>query len=234
MGSTGTVDPYKRAMDVLNKYGVWSKIPQSVRDFMTRADPIHLPPTQADIALRPYFLYRVIDPHVMLAAAQDKARELGLNVVVLSTSLNDIEAKPAGEMVGEFAQEVELFGRPFAPPCVFMCGGEVTVATGQETGVGGRNQEFVLAAASRISGSKNIVIGSVDSDGTDGPTNIAGGIVDGETVERIKQSGLDLNAELKRHNSTPVLEALGDAVILGNTGTNLRDLRVAYVSGKRG
>jgi glycerate-2-kinase len=105
------------------------------------------------------------------------------------------------------------------------------VAVGQESGQGGRNQEFVLAASARIAGSKNIVVASVDSDGTDGPTTLAGGIVDGLTIERIHASGFDVIEELRRHNSSPVLETLGDAVVLGNTGTNLRDLRVVLVGG---
>lgn len=231
MASPGAVDPYRRAIDVLNKYRVWDKIPQSVRDFMTMADPRSLPPSQADLAQRPYFLYRVIDPHVMLGAACAKAKELGLDGRVLATSLNDVEATPAGELFSELAEEVEVFGRPFNRPCGLISGGETIVAVGHEVGVGGRNQELVLAASTRITGSKNIVIGSVDSDGTDGPTNIAGGIVDGETTDRAKAAGFELADEIRHHNTSPVLQSLGDAVVTGNTGTNLRDLRVIYVGG---
>jgi len=78
--------------------------------------------------------------------------------------------------------------------------------------------------------SENIVIGSVDSDGTDGPTEVAGGIVDGMTTERIRESGYDLDEEMKHHNSNTVLEALGDTVKTGNIGNNVRDLRLVYVS----
>jgi len=230
MAAPGALDPYQRAIGVLNKYQVWDKIPQSVRDFMTRANPKHLPPSQSELAQRPYFLYRVIDPHVMLGAACARARELGVDGRILSTSLNDVEAKPAGEVLGEIADEVETFRRPFAPPCALICGGETVVAVGAETGVGGRNQEFVLAASARIAGSNSIVVGSVDSDGTDGPTKIAGGIVDGETTSRVKAAGFELADELRHHNTSPVLEALGDTVVTGNTGTNLRDLRVVYIA----
>lgn len=230
MASPGALDPYQRAIGVLNKYQVWDKIPKAVRDFMIRADPRHLPPSQAELAQRPYFLYRVIDPHVMLGAACAKAQELRLNGCILVTSLNDVEAKPAGETFAEVAEEVETFGRPFAPPCALISGGETVVAVGQETGIGGRNQEFALAASARIAGSKSIVVGSVDSDGTDGPTTIAGGVVDGETTNRIKAAGFELADELRHHNSSPVLEALGDAIVTGNTGTNLRDLRVVYIA----
>jgi glycerate-2-kinase len=233
MVSPGSPDPYQRAIGVLNKYRVWDKIPQSVRDFMTRADPKHLPPSQAELAQRPYFLYRVIDPHVMLRAACARAQELGVDGRILSTSLNDVDAKPAGEVLGEVAEEVETFRRPFVPPCALICGGETVVAVGAETGIGGRNQELVLAASARIAGSRSVVVGSVDSDGTDGPTAIAGGIVDGETTSRVKAAGFELADELRHHNTSPVLEALGDVVVTGNTGTNLRDLRVVYIAAGR-
>jgi glycerate-2-kinase len=87
----------------------------------------------------------------------------------------------------------------------------------------------VLWASRRIAGSRRIVIGSVDSDGTDGPTDWAGGLVDGFTLDRIREHQVDLDAELALHNSYPVLAALGDAIYTGHTGTNVRDLRVVYV-----
>ncbi len=85
--------------------------------------------------------------------------------------------------------------------------------TGREKGHGGRNQELVLAAASRIAGSRNVVIASVD----------------GQTMQRIDDLGFNLVDELKSHNSSPVLEALRDTFVIGNTGTNVRDLRAVYV-----
>jgi glycerate 2-kinase len=227
--SSGPASPYERAAAVINKYGVWDKLPQSVRDIINGADPANLPPSQAELKMRPFHVHRVIDPNGMLRAAQAKAQDLGLSAYVLATSLNDVEARPAAEFAAEIAQETVAFGRPFAPPCVFIIGGELTVAVGDEEGRGGRNQEFALAAATRIAGSSDIVVGSVDSDGTDGPTNLAGAIADGSTVDRVKAAGFDLDAELRRHNSSPVFERLGDAVVTGNTGTNLRDLRIIYV-----
>jgi glycerate-2-kinase len=224
------LSPYRRAVDIINKYRVWEKMPESVKRVMAKADPRNLPPTQEELKMRPFYVHRVIDPLTMLNAAQSKASALGMSGGIAATSMNDVEARPAGEFAGEIASEIETFGRPFQRPCVLIFGGELTVTVGNETGIGGRNQEFALAAATRISGSKHIVVGSVDSDGTDGPTSIAGGIVDGVTVERVKSKGLDMASELRRHNSLPVLESVGDAVVCGNTGTNLRDLRVVLVA----
>jgi glycerate 2-kinase len=232
MNPANPVSPYRRANDIIDKYQVRDKMPKSVLDVIDKADPKNLPPTQEEIKMRPYFQYRVIDPHGMLAAALDKARELGLNASILVTSLNDVEAKTTAEIMADIAQEADTFGRPFNPPGAFIFGGEVLVATGQEAGKGGRNQEFALSAASYIAGNKNIVIASVDSDGTDGPTDVAGAIVDGTTMERIKAAGFDYGRELARHNSNPVFKAIGDTVITGNTGTNLRDIRVIFAGRK--
>jgi len=222
-------DEYENAKYVLKKYRIWQRVPALVRTFLNKADPAYLRPTPEELKQRPYYIYQVMGPEYLIDAAKAKAEELGLNTTVLATSLNDVEAQPAGAILATIAQESEVLGRPLEPPCVFLVGGEVVVPIGQETGLGGRNQELVLAAAPRIAGSRNIVIASVDSDGTDGPTNVAGGIVDGDSMERIRQLGFDLGEELKRHNSSPVLEKLGDSIVTGNTGNNVRDLRVIYV-----
>ena len=220
---------YERAIFVLKKYQCWDKMPASVQAFLTRADPKYLPPTPEELAQRPYYRFRVMGPEYMLNAARAKAEELGLNATILATSLNDVEAKTTGEVLARIAQESEIFGRPLKPPCIYFCGGEVVVPIGQEKGIGGRNQELALAAAQVIAGSRNIVIASVDSDGTDGPTDVTGGIVDGFTLDRIEKSGFNLIEALRRHNTYPVFKALDDAVITGVTGTNLRDIRMMYV-----
>jgi glycerate-2-kinase len=172
-------------------------------------------------------------PEYMLKAAKRKAQEMGLNAHVLVSSLSDVEAGPVAEALAYMAQEVGTLGEPFAPPCALICGGELVVAVGDAEGVGGRNQEFALTAALRIAGSDNIVIASVDSDGADGTTGVAGAIVDGHTAQRASELGFDLGQELSQHNSNPVLEALDDTIDTGVRQTNVRDLRVIYVDGMR-
>jgi glycerate-2-kinase len=169
----------------------------------------------------------------MLEAAQKRAEELGLSVNVLVSSLSDVEAGPIGEMFAYMAQEAEVLGRPLHPPCVFLCGGELSVTVGDAGGIGGRAQEFVLAAASRIAGSENIVIAAAGSDGSDGPTDVDGGIVDGYTLDRVAKMGIDVQAELRNHNSYHVLSELGDTIYTGVTGTNVRDILVGYVGGMK-
>jgi glycerate-2-kinase len=113
------------------------------------------------------------------------------------------------------------------------------VTVGNESGVGGRNQEFVLSAALEIAKSSNIVIGALDSDGTDGPGDqlkmsseklpcLAGGIVDGYTVDAAEINGLEIRQELRKHNASHVLRMLGDGIITSK-GVSLDDLGVTLV-----
>jgi len=222
---------YDRAIAVLEKYDCWDKVSESVRVFLKKADPRYLPPTEEEIKQRPFYPFRVSGPEYMLEAAKQKAISMGLNAAIFVSSLNDIEARTVAETFAQIAREAELMGRPLEPPCVFICGGELLVTVGKATGVGGRNQEFVVSAAERIAGSKNIVIASADCDGTDGPSDNAGGIVDGYTMERIAEAGIDLSPELNNHNTSYVLKTLGDT-INSVRGANVRDLRVIYIGNK--
>ena len=225
---TGNQDAYVRAIGVLKKYDCWEKVPESVREFLNKADPQYLNPTEKDFQQRPFYSFRVSGPEYMLKAARMKAQSMGLKATIIASSLNNIEARPIAEAFAQIARESEITGKPFEPPCVFICGGELVVTVGTAKGVGGRNQEFVLWAAQLITGSKNIVIVSADSDGTDGPSDIAGGIVDGYTMERIAKADTNLLQELSNHNSSYVLKTLGDA-IYSVRGSNVRDLRIIYI-----
>ncbi len=224
-------DPYQHAINILKEYGCWDRVPESVRAFLLKADPAYVPLRPEEWYEKPRYYFRVMGPEYMLEAARIKAEELGLKATVLVSSLSDIEAQPTGEIMAYVAQEIEALDRPLPAPCVLLFGGELVVAVGQETGIGGRNQEFVLATAKRIAGSKRIVIASADSDGSDGPTDMAGAIVDGDTLPRAAQAGISVSEALKRHDSYPALAALGDTIYTGVLKTNVRDLRVIYVGG---
>ena len=105
-----------------------------------------------------------------------------------------------------------------------LSGGEVTVHV-KNGGLGGRNQQFALYCAEKISG-ENICVLSAGSDGIDGDSNAAGAIADGTTLQRASARGLDVAAHLSGFNAYPLFEALGDAIVIGPTGNNLRDLRI--------
>ena len=222
---------YRAAREVLHAYQCWDRVSEAVRAFLTAADPRYGQLRPEEVAGKAFHSFRTMGPETMLAAAKQRAEVLGLQAVVLASSLNDVEARTIGEALGYIATEVEQLGQPFAPPCMLILGGELVVTVGDATGCGGRNQEFVLAAAGRIAGSAHIAIASVDSEGTDGPTEAAGGIVDGATLGRAQAAGLDIGAELANHNSSAVLGGLDDLIVTGVRGTNVRDLRLIYVGG---
>jgi len=228
------IDPYRHAIEILKQYGCWDTVPESVRAFLLRADPEYGPLRYDEWVGPNKHYYRVMGPEVMLDAALRQARALGLGASILISSLNDIEARAAGDVLAHIAQEIEAFGRPLAAPCALICGGELVVAIGEERGIGGRNEEFVLSTAARIAGSDRIVIASADSDGSDGPTDVAGGIVDGQTLKRAAEAGIDIAATLRHHDSHSALAALGDTIHTGIQRTNVRDLRVIYVGAPAG
>jgi glycerate 2-kinase len=223
------VGTYKDAIDLLKQYKIWDECPESVRKYLEKSDPryAHIKPGEMDG--KPHYHFRVMGPEYMLEAAKRKAKELGINCAIIASSLSDVEATAVGNTLAYMAREIEIFGRPFKPPCVLIFGGELIVTVGGKKGIGGRNQEFVLSAAPRIGGSKNIVIASCDSDGTDGPTDAAGGVIDGYTMARAEKQGIRILEELDKHNSYNALLKLGDLIFTGARGTNVQDLRLVYI-----
>ena len=159
----------------------------------------------------------------LCAAAAKAAQELGYEPVYL-TDLLSCEARDAGSFLGSIAVSHAKDGKDLA----FIAGGETVVhLTGK--GLGGRNQEIALAAADKIAGYDNILVLSVGSDGTDGPTDAAGGIVTGKTKAELAAKGLDIAAVLKENDAYHALKAVDALVMTGATGTNVNDVSVALV-----
>jgi glycerate 2-kinase len=220
---------YQDAIDVLKRYRAWDSVPQSVRTYLEKADPRYGTHRLGEYDGKPHYHFRVMGPEYMLDAARKRAEELGTNAAVLASSLSDVEARAAGDMLAYVAQEEEVYNRPFKRPCVILCGGELIVTVGKATGKGGRNTEFALSTGPRIEDSERIVVASADSDGTDGPTDVAGGIVDGLTMKRARDAGIDVYDELENHDSYGSLSRLEDTIKTGARGTNVQDLRVVYI-----
>jgi glycerate-2-kinase len=153
--------------------------------------------------------------------------------MLLSTVLEG-ESREVGTCLAGIAKEAATNGRPVGPPCAVVSGGETTVTVGANAGEGGPNQEFALGFALGIDGYDGVAAIAVGTDGTDGPTDLAGGLVDGGTVERAERLGADPHGALRAHDSSPALRELGDAVRTGPTGTNVMDLRVILVRGEDG
>ena len=154
--------------------------------------------------------------------AAKSAEALGYTPMIL-TNMLDCEAKEAGKFLASIAKTIQKDGLPLKPPCAILCGGETIVRiTGK--GKGGRNQELALSAAESISGMKGVVVAAAGSDGTDGPTDAAGGIVDGNTKAILAEKGISIPAILAENDSNRALDAADALIMTGPTGTNVNDL----------
>lgn len=150
-----------------------------------------------------------------------------VDAVVAEVRRRDLDAI-AGELEGEAVAAARgLVERGRALGKTLVLGGETTVTLRGETGRGGRNQELALAAAREIAGSEDELVFTLATDGEDGPTRAAGGVVDGATWEAVRRAGIDPEAALARHDSGPALAAVPGALLAtGPTGTNVGDLAV--------
>jgi glycerate 2-kinase len=224
----------------------WEELPSAMRAALERCDPKCEVPSREDFRRVKSSYWQPVDNRRMLEAAQGKAEEYGFQGAILG-SWWMVQSLDAAEMMTGIARDCLRYGTPFTPPVALISGGEMTVPVGKAKGIGGRNQEFVLSAAVRLAeiADAGIVVGSIDSDGTDGPgiqfvpgaasdfRTLAGGIVDGNTLSAARAAGIDLQGELKNHNSTPVLTKLKSGIYTGNTGIVGGDLRVVLVPEKK-
>jgi hydroxypyruvate reductase len=160
-------------------------------------------------------------------AVAAEARAMGYRSLLLSTFVEG-EAREVAKVAVGLIREVRAFGRPVPSPACLVWGGETTV-TVRGSGKGGRNQELALAAAMAMEAMPGVSLLALATDGTDGPTDAAGAIVDGETVVRARQQGWDIHATLEDNNSYPLLKDTGDLLRLGPTGTNVNDLLIILI-----
>lgn len=151
-------------------------------------------------------------------AAAEHAWELGYIPHIVTTAM-DCEAREAGRWMASMAEGT--YPRPFA----MIAGGETVVkVTGK--GMGGRNQEIALSAAMELKGKENVLLFSLGSDGTDGPTDAAGGMVDGHTAGQLEALGINIEQVLADNDSYHALKKVDGLIITGATGTNVNDVTV--------
>ncbi|MBN2208144.1 MAG: glycerate kinase [Candidatus Coatesbacteria bacterium] len=163
-----------------------------------------------------------------LVACQKAAGELGYSTLNLGSRIFGEAREVAKVMVG-IAKSSKSRGYPVRPPCCIVSGGELTVTlTGD--GVGGRNQEFALAAGLHLNGTQGILMLSAGTDGIDGSSEAAGAIADGETVLRGGYEGMEAADYLDRNDSFSYFDAIGDTIVTGPTGTNVMDIRLVMVN----
>lgn len=219
---------FNDAIRVLRNYEIWDKSPASVKSYLLRGveDPSMETPKDLDGVV--LHTINLGDKETACRGVAKRARDIGIRPAILSLNIEG-EAREIGTVLGSISEEISCSHRPFMPPIVLISGGETTVRVDNAKGEGGPNQELVLSFAQRISGLEKIVIASIGTDGSDGPTKIAGGIADGFTLKRAANKGINLFEVLKIHDSSSALKQLEDAVITGATGTNVIDLRVVFI-----
>jgi len=202
------------AQAVLAKYGV-------------RSPALQETPKPGDARLSLVQNLIVGSNRLAIDAAAKHARGLGYRTLVLSTFI-DGESREIAAMHAAIAKEILAANRPVRRPACILSGGETTV-TVRGSGLGGRNLEFVLAAAIALDGQKSVTVLSAGTDGADGPTDAAGAIADGHAVVRAAALGLDARAYLKNNDSYHFFEPLHGLIKTGPTGTNVMDVRVLIV-----
>lgn len=214
-----TLEDAKR---VIREYGI--EPPQSVNEHLEGAEET---PKPGDAIFEGVLNLVVGGGRLSAEAAMEKARELGYEPLLLSTYLIG-DARDVALTYAAVIREALESGNPVPPPCAIVSGGEATVVV-RGDGTGGPNQEFALALATYLEGLGGWGAFAIDTDGNDGPTDAAGGLVSGETAGGIRAGGVEPGAALAGNDAYNALKAAGALLVTGPTGTNVNDLRVALI-----
>jgi len=216
---------YAGAAAILERHGIRNRVPASVRERIEGGLRGEVPETpKPDDPLFARVRNTIVgSSRLALDAAARQARQSGFRTLILSSTIEG-ETREIARMHAAIAREIAVSGQPIKPPACIITGGETTV-TLKGGGLGGRNQEFVLAAAIDIAGLENVVVFSAGTDGTDGPTDAAGAIADGQTLSRNPEA----RQYLDDNNAYRYFEPLGDLVMTGPTNTNVMDVRIVLV-----
>jgi hydroxypyruvate reductase len=204
---------------IVKRYKLLKEFPASVRALFGR-EQLQETPKRNDPVFERSRYTTVLSSATAVNAAVERAVLSGFAVEV-DNSCDDWDYERAADHLLARLRELR---RGVSRACL-ISGGEVTVKVGAKAGIGGRNQQFALYCAQEIAG-ENITVLSAGTDGIDGNSDAAGAVVDGTTVERAQMRGLDIAAALMQFNAYPLFDAIGDSIMTGPTGNNVRDLRI--------
>jgi glycerate 2-kinase len=221
---------YNDALKVLEKYNLINRAPQSVIEVLNKGINRVIPetPKEGNIIFKQVENVVIGSNKILLNAAKKKAEELGFNVELISSELSG-EAKDVGKWLAQKSVKIkDLKDQKIKKLRCLISGGETTV-TVKGNGLGGRNMELALAFALELEGIDGITFLSAGTDGTDGPTEAAGAIVDGNTVSKAKAIGLDPQAYLKDNDSYNFFKKIDELFITGPTGTNVMDIQIVII-----
>jgi glycerate 2-kinase len=227
--TVGDPTTYEECQEVLERYALHDKLPASVKSHLEQGVEGKIPETpKPDEPLFSRTLSILVGTNMLaLQAAAKQAEQLGYTSLILS-SLIEGDTTEAARFHTALAKEIVMSGHPVVRPACLISGGETTVVV-RGKGKGGRNQEFALAAALDLEGLEGVCLLSGGTDGTDGPTDAAGAVVDGDTVARALEKGLNPTEFLAENNSYLFFQHLDDLLITGPTNTNVMDLRLVLV-----
>lgn len=227
--TTPDLTTFQDALFILKTYNLLESVPVSVKDYLEMGAEGKMPespgPEQGCFTKSENFI--IASNSLAVEAAAEKAVSIGYKPVILSTTVEG-EAREVARVISAVAREVKRSNRPVKPPACLLLGGETTV-TLRGKGRGGRNQELALAAAITLDSIDGVTILSAGTDGTDGPTDAAGAVVDGSTVNRAVSLGLDINQYLAENNAYSFFKQCGGLINTGPTGTNVMDLIVVLI-----
>jgi glycerate 2-kinase len=219
---------YGDALHILSKYGLEAKAPRSVLEVLTRGAEGVIPetPKEGDRIFGKVTNLIIGNNKKALEAAKDACKTFGLHAEIVSSTLTG-DAAAAGKWLAEKAIGIRNKGNMQEPLCL-ISGGETTVnVKGQ--GTGGRNMELALSFGIGISGVKGVTLLSAGTDGTDGPTDAAGAVADGEMVHNAVGSGIDPEMYLADNDSYTFFKKAGGLFVTGPTGTNVMDIQVILI-----
>jgi glycerate-2-kinase len=215
---------------VLDKYGLTWKVPRTVRELIVAGVEGKRPetPKTGDP------LFAVVENTIVgsittaLGAARKRAVELGFDTTILTSELQGEARESAQWLAMTVLEHLRISGHSIGRLTCLVSGGETTV-TVRGNGLGGRNMEFAVSFAMEVEGLRGITLLSAGTDGTDGPTDAAGGIVDGETIRKARAYGFVPERYLANNDCYHLLERVGDLFVTGPTGTNVMDLQIVLV-----
>lgn len=219
---------FEEAIEVLKSFAIWDKVPESVRIYLLEGLQHPERETLKSLDGMKQVIFSVGNQQDACLAAAKKASELGYSPMILSSTIEG-EAKDVGIVLAGITNEIITYQHPLSAPCAIISGGETTITMHEQPEEGGPNQETVFGYAYKLRNQGTMAFVSIDTDGTDGPTDIAGGISDGYTKERLKALGISINQIFRTHGTAKPLRDLHDAIYTGNTGTNVMNLRVVVI-----
>lgn len=221
---TTTLEDARR---VIRDYNVADSLPKNVVDYLMNVGPEGETPKA--FPNNTYYLINTLPDSCIYA--KRFAEEMGIHAVILTSYLEG-ESRDVGTVFASIAREIQAYGNPVSAPCMVLASGEATTKildNSEITGHGGPSQEETLSFAFTADKAKGVCLLSIDSEGTDGTTPVAGGITDSQSLKAARSKGIDVFAALRGHACYEALSAMDDVVFTGNTGTNLCDFNIMYV-----